>query len=70
MLAGQCKQADVGSNTDIVQDNGSHWCQVLLIVLPSDTTVSHSPRISLVLEKDSLYLPFCGGFHPPKKGMV
>jgi hypothetical protein len=67
MLAGQSKQADVGSNTDIVQDGGSHWCQVLIIVLPPDTAVSHSPGVSLVLEKDFSYLPFCGNFNPMEK---
>lgn len=51
VLSGQSKQADVGSNTDIVQDGGSHWCQVMLIGLPPDTAVSYSPGISLVLER-------------------
>lgn len=46
ILAGQGKQADVGSNTCMVQDGGSHWCQILLILSLSGRAVSHCPGIS------------------------
>lgn len=62
ILAGEGEPADADSNTDIAQESGSPWYQDLLTVLPPGTAFTHSPRMTLALEKDSSCLAFCGNF--------
>lgn len=68
ILAGQGKPADVGSDKDIAQERSSHWCQDLLIALPSGT-FSHSPGIALAVKKGCFFLPLIlwQSFHPGTK---
>ena len=55
VLAGQGKQTDAGSNTDVAQERSSHWCPDLLITLPAGM-FSHSPGVALAVRK-GCFLP-------------
>ena len=72
ILAGQGKPADVGSDKDFAQERRSHWCQDLLIALPSGP-FSHNPGIALAVRKGCFFLSLIlWQFFPPgtKPGSV